>query len=284
MEQLKELYTRVVLFGEERDTRTGPVKSLWKDSLRFDLREGFPAVTSKKLPWLTCVGELLWFLSGTETIGDLKFYTFGDRDADKWTIWTDDAKRWNGNNSGYVGQLYPVQWRDFNLSGFDQISNLIKNLKENPKNRDHIVMAWNPSAIDKDLMCLKPCHLGFQCYVTNDGHLNLHWWQRSVDCFLGLPMNIASYALLTHLLAAWTGLKPGLLTTDLGDVHIYENHFKQVGEYINNREHPLPRLRLPELAAQNLEGALHCTALDFKKSLCGYWHEGAIKAPLSVGE
>lgn len=284
---LKILYQDILDHGEIRDTRTGKVHSRWNYSLEFNLQKGFPAVTSKKLAWNPVVGELLWFLSGSYWLQDLKHYTFNDETSDKWTIWTDDTERWGSTN--YVGYLYPHQWRNFGSTdvskiGTDQIQNLIKNLKEQPARRDHIVMAWNAFDIEQNDMALKPCHLGFQCYVTEKGHLNLHWFQRSVDSFLGLPFNIASYALLTHLLAQWAGLKPGKLSCWLGDTHIYDNHCNAVKDYINNEEFSECQLSLPE-GTDTLEDTLtNMTAVDFKNSLVGYQSAGVIKAPLSVGK
>jgi thymidylate synthase len=282
MKNLKNLMEDVLHSGEYRNTRTGEVLSKWKANLEFDLGKGFPAVTSKKLPWRVVVGELLWFLSKSKHISDLKRYTFGE-DVDKWTIWTDDAKRWNNETSnddmGFVGDLYPTQWRNFNNQGVDQIQTLIDNLKRNPKERNHIVMAWNPVAISNNSMALKPCHIGFQCYVTNDGKLNLHWWQRSWDLFLGAPANIASYALLTHMLAKICDLEAGTLSVDVGDAHIYKNHIEQVNEYLSNEEFELPNLIIPN--ENTIDGFLQHTALDFR--LENYISCPAIKAPLSVG-
>lgn len=308
MRELKRLYMDILSNGSKRDTRTGSTIGLWDYKLRFDLNEGFPATTAKKLAWKTCVGELLWFLSGSDWLGDLKHYTFGDKDADKWTIWTDDAERWSkkrqggGENdaerwgrenwvhptevSNYVGDLYGVQWRGgqgFESPNVDQIQNLINGLIDAPHERNHIVMAWNPGAIADNRMALKPCHLGFQCYVDNSKKLHLKFWIRSSDTFLGLPFNIASYALLTHLLAKWTGLGVGTLTADLGDVHIYENHLDAVGTYLQKPTHTSPSLALPT-GCDKLESTLQLTALDFADSLHEYWHEGTIKAPLSVGK
>ena len=285
---LKDLYRDILDNGETRFTRTGTVKSVWDRKLSFDLSEEFPAVTSKKLAWKATVGELLFFLDGTPTISNLKHYTFGDHKADKWTIWTDDAKRWGDGED--LGQLYGKQWRDFGghieedeyIRGADQIQNLITRLKEQPERRDHIVMAWNPYEIENDLMALKPCHLGFQCYVSGDYKLHLKWTQRSVDSFLGLSMNIASYALLTHLLAKWVCLDVGTLSCDLGDVHIYENHKKAVDTFLINPKFNGCQLQLPK-GTESLESTLQLTALDFKDSLVGYESMGVVKAPLSVG-
>lgn len=288
MQQMKELMVKIVTQGQDRETRTGLCRSTWKHSLAFDLQEGFPALTSKKLAWNSVVGELLWFLSGSSDLKDLRHYTFGNGGIDKWTIWTDDAARWNkeinGEDADDVGELYPLQWRNYNNAGVDQIGKLIHGLINNPFNRDHIVMAWNPETIHYNRTALKPCHIGFQCYVTNDGKLNLHWWQRSVDTFLGLGFNIASYALLTHLLAHWTDLEVGMLTADLGDVHIYHNHFDAVNTYLTNPEYPIPQLSLPMTTYIDLEECLNHTAVDLKDALTGYQHAGIIKAPLSVGD
>ena len=284
---LKILYEHILEHGEERDTRTGKVYSTWNNNLEFDLREGFPAVTSKKLAWTPVVGELLWFLSGSQHLSGLKYYTFNDMNADKWTIWTDDAERWGDGN--FVGHLYPHQWRNFGdrsagfEEGTDQIKDLIDRLQHEPFRRDHIVMAWNPYDIEHNLMALKPCHLGFQCYVTKDGELNLHWFQRSVDSFLGLPFNIASYALLTHLLAHWCGLKVGKLSCWLGDTHIYDNHIDAVKTFLNNPRFKECRLELPDVCDSLDETLENVTALNFKNSLIGYESMGPIKAPLSVG-
>lgn len=292
MKEIKQLMSDVLQYGEWRDTRTGRVKSIWNAGASWNLENGFPAVTSKTLAWKSVVGELLWFLSGSEHITELRKLTFGeDCPSDKWTIWTDDAIRWNtaagwkiehGQDvMDFVGELYPRQWRACG-GHVDQIRNLVRGLRETPFERNHIVMAWNPVDIDKNAMALKPCHLGFQCYVTSDYKLNLKWWQRSVDTFLGLGFNIASYALLVHLLCEWTGLKPGELSCDLGDVHIYESHMSAVEEYLNNPCHALPTLVLPE-KAKELYTIGELTALDFENSLVGYTSSGVIKAPLSVG-
>ena len=281
--KLKELYREILETGERRGTETGTTLSLWDRHISFDLSEEFPAVTSKKLAWKSCVGELLFFLSGLDTIGDLQYFTFRGVGYDKWTIWTGDAERWG--RGGYLGRLYPQQWRNSGAAhptaqGVDQIQNLVYRLKNQPNRRDHIVMAWCPYDIENDLTALKPCHIGFQCYVSN-GKLNLKWWQRSVDSFLGLPFNIASYALLTHLLAKWTGLEVGILSCDLGDVHLYENHVEAVKIFLNNPRFKPCQLELPE-GTESLESTLELTALDFAGSLKGYNSMGSVKAPLSV--
>lgn len=284
-ESLKSLYNDVIDNGEVRGTRTGKVKSIWNRQLSFDLSEEFPAVTSKKLAWQATVGELLFFLSTLWSVEALKHYTFGDKKSDKWTIWTDDAKRWDDGN--FLGRLYPQQWRNFgggcgDVAGVDQVQNLILRLKNEPHRRDHIVMAWNPYDIENDKTALKACHTHFQCYVSSGNKLNLKFFIRSSDGFLGLPMNIASYALLTHLLAKWTGLEVGTLSCDLGDVHIYESHYNAVETFLINPKFKPCQLELPK-GTESLESTLGLTALDFKDSLVGYESMGVIKAPLSVG-
>lgn len=282
MDNLKELMKDIMDKGQVRPTRTGNVRSVWNRELAWDLSEGFPATTSKKLAWQSVVGELLWFLSGSSSICDLKHYTFNDPASDKKTIWCDDAKRWSPDFPDDVGALYGTQWREYHYSGVDQIANLIKSLTETPYDRDHIVINYNPIAKHYNEQALKACHVMFQCYVR-DGKLSLHWVQRSVDTFLGLPFNIASYALLTHLLAKWCGLEVGQLSCTLLDVHLYENHKDAVNTFLNNPSHPLPTLQLPD-GCDSLDDVLKLTAKDFKDSLLKYKHEGAVKAPLSVGE
>lgn len=245
MKQYLKILTDVVLLGEPRNDRTGTgTISTFDSHARFDLREGFPAVTTKRLAWKSVVGELLWFLSGSTNLHDLRTFTFG-RDEGQWTIWTpnyEDQAISMGYKNGNLGPVYGKQWRDF--GGRDQIMELIHGLKTNPHGRRHLVSAWNVAELDK--MALPPCHYGFQCYVSNDGYLDLKWTQRSVDCFLGLPFNIASYALLTHILAKLTGLKPRYLTFSGGDTHIYNDHMEQVEEQMKRKPRALPTLVMPE--------------------------------------
>lgn len=287
MLQMKKLYDKIMREGELRSTRTGDTLSIWNQTMEFDLADGFPAVTSKTLQWNAVVGELLWFLSGSSSLKDLRRYTYGS-DEPRWTIWTDDTKRWYGDTETnqhtleFVGNLYGTQWRGTTEDHVDQIRNLIKQLMREPNRRDHIVMAWNPMDIERDNMALKPCHLGFQCFVRKGEYLDLHWWQRSVDSFLGLPFNIASYALLTHLLAMWTDLKPGRLSCWLGDTHLYMNHSDAVTEYMMNPEFDLPTMVLPR-GCETLASTLELDARDFVGALDGYNSAGVIKAPLSVG-
>lgn len=288
----KKLIKDVKENGEKRITRSGETISTFGRMLKFDMADGFPAVTSKKLAWQSVVGELLWFLSGKTDLPSLRIFTFGSDEGQR-TIWTDDYKRWeaeivkeyglNGirGREEHLGMLYGYQWRNF--GGYvDQIQKLIDSLKNSPESRYHLVMAWDASIVEDASAALPPCHIGFQCYVTAGGKLNLHWHQRSWDLFLGAPFNIASYALLLHLLAKWTGYEPGTLSVFSGDTHIYTSHMDAVEEYLNNIEHELPELVLPE-GTETLESTLKLTALDFRGALSGYGHGGAIKAPLSVG-
>lgn len=203
MRNYQNLMAKVLEHGEERTTRSGDVIGLFGENLEFDLRKGFPAITTKKLAFKSVVGELLWFLNGDTTLSSLKKYTGLKEDA--WTIWTDDCERWhNKRKNDYnlntlipeisyeelydtddLGKLYGYQWRSFN--GYvDQIANLIEGLQDNPYSRYHIVSAWNPSDIGEDSMTLPACHNFFQCYVSNEGYLDLIWNQRSSDVLLGL--------------------------------------------------------------------------------------------------
>lgn len=198
--QLKMLMDRILCDGTDKDTRTGKVRSIFNHNMKFDLTKGFPAVSSKRLAWKSVVGELILFLSKKNDLSTLRAYTYGEdqRDNfDKWTIWTDDAERWGGDNFQMLGRSYPYQWRNFTGIGYDdevgeyvegtvdQIENLIHRLKNEPNRRDHIVTAWNPHDIENNLMALKACHVMFQCYVDGE-YLDLDYTQRSVDTFLGL--------------------------------------------------------------------------------------------------
>lgn len=285
MNSYEKEYTRVLkrcVNGDERDTRTGRTFGVFGDTISIDLSEGFPVTTGKKIAWKSVVGELLWFLSGSTDLKDLRKFTFGSGSENRWTIWDDDVSRWGkGKDGNDAGELYAKKWRSYG-GEVDQIKNLIENLKSNPYERNHIVMAWDALAIFQDKMALKPCHVGFQCYVSNDNKLHLQWYQRSADMFLGVPFNFASYALLTHLLAKWCGYNVGTLSVVFGDVHVYELHREAVNEYINNQKFELPKLKLPA-SCDDLESVIKMTANDFADSLVGYESAGTIKAPLVVG-
>ena len=273
MKQWQDVLRKFDIMGEDKHTRSGEVISIWRDDVEFDLRHGFPAVTTKKLMWKAVVGEALWFLSGSTDIRDLKRYS--EIDDDSWCIWTDDAERAGGVENTDLGPVYGAQWRDF--GGVDQIAGIIESLKSDPHGRRHIVSAWNPGDMDK--MALPPCHHMFECYVEQDEYLNLIWHQRSVDSFLGLPFNIASYALITHILAKLTGLKPGRLGGVLSNVHIYSQHTDPVDVVIGREPLDSPELVLPEF--DSIDDLLNLTASDFV--LSGYKSHGVVKGKLSVG-
>ncbi len=292
MKNYKHLIARILLNGQECDTRSGKTFGIFGETLEFDLSEGFPAITSKKLMFKSVIGELLWFLNGETCLPSLRHRS--NLSKDQWTIWSDDCSRWH--SSGKVpeelfgvgldeslGYIYGTQWREFGSEGqIDQIKNLIYGLISDPHSRYHLVTAWNPEDFGK--MALPPCHHTFQCYVRKekDGerYLDLMWHQRSVDVFLGLPFNIASYAALTHILAKITGLKAGRLKATLGDTHIYENHLDAINKLLDNETHDLSEIKLPE-NLNCLDDIEKLTANDFE--LINYKHSGQIKAKLSVG-
>jgi thymidylate synthase len=248
--------------GEKRPDRTGTgTISKFGLQLKFNLAEGFPAVTTKKLAWKAMVSELLWFIEGSGDENRLKEILYGDRHADKKTIWTDNAmapywveKRMK-RHPGDLGRIYGVQWRRWRkplvrinkviLQNHDQLIELINGIKEDPYSRRHIITAWNPGELD--LMALPPCHIMSQFYVSN-GKLSCQMYQRSADMFLGVPFNIASYALFTHMIAQVCKLEVGELIITFGDAHIYESHIEQVKEQLARKTFPLPQLKLnPEI-------------------------------------
>ena len=232
MQQYLDLLRHVVDEGVRKEDRTGVgTLSVFGYQMRFDLAEGFPVVTTKKLHLRSIIHELLWFLRGDSNIQYLH-----DNRVTIWDEWADA--------SGELGPVYGVQWRSWpapNGRSIDQISNLIHSLTRNPNSRRHIVSAWNVADVDE--MALPPCHCLFQFYVAN-GRLSCQLYQRSADLFLGVPFNIASYALLTHMVAQVTGYEPGEFVHTLGDTHIYLNHLDQVTLQLTRQPLPLPTLRL----------------------------------------
>ena len=248
MKQYHDLLEDILNNGEVKDDRTGVgTISVFGRQLRFDLTAGFPAVTTKKLAWKSVVSELLWFIEGSGDERRLAEILYGSRDTERSTIWTGNAQAayWTprAKYNGDLGRVYGVQWRDWR--GVDQLSNLIEGIKKDPNGRRHILTAWNVDELDQ--MALPPCHVLAQFYVSN-GKLSCHMYQRSVDVFLGLPFNIASYALLTHMIAQVCDLKVGELIISTGDTHIYSNHIEQVKEQLSREEYPLPLLFLnPEI-------------------------------------
>jgi thymidylate synthase len=229
--QLLEL---VLATGVESEDRTGTgTMSVFGTQSRYDLNQGFPLLTTKKVHFKSIAGELLWFLEGGQSIHRLH-----ELGVTIWDEWAD--------KNGWLGPVYGKQWRswpncDLDETSTDQIGNLIKEIKANPSSRRLIVSAWNVNMIDE--MALPPCHLLFQFYVR-DGKLSCQLYQRSADLFLGVPFNIASYALLTHMVAQVTGLKVGEFVHTIGDAHIYKNHLEQVEEQLSREGRPAPSLHL----------------------------------------
>jgi thymidylate synthase len=279
----------ILATGEQRPDRTGVgTISKFGVQLRFDLQKGFPAVTTKKLAWRACVSELLWFIEGSGDENRLREILHGDRYSEKRTIWTDNAeadywvKRKLQRHPGDLGRVYGVQWRRWRkplvrinkvvLQNHDQLIELISGIKEDPYSRRHIISAWNPGELD--LMALPPCHMMAQFYVNN-GKLSCQMYQRSADMFLGVPFNIASYALFTHMIAQVCNLEVGELIITLGDAHIYNNHFDQVKEQLKREPKPLATLEL------NSEISV-ITEFDMEDvELVGYESHEAIKAPMA---
>lgn len=257
MKKYHKLLKDILENGEVRDDRTGVgTKSVFGRQLRFDLNAGFPAVTTKKLAWRAVKGELLWFLEGSGDERRLAEITHGDK-KDTVTIWTPNAMAsyWkpNAKFEGDLGRVYGVQWRDWRTHqkrwtssseseevSIDQIAVLIDSIKRDPYSRRHILTAWNVAELEQ--MALPPCHVLAQFYVSRDGKLSCHMYQRSVDVFLGLPFNIASYALLTHLIAHVCNLRVGELIISTGDTHIYLDHVEQVKEQLEREPLELPEL------------------------------------------
>jgi thymidylate synthase len=236
MRQYLDLMRHVLEHGTIKADRTGTgTRSVFGWQMRFDLAAGFPVLTTKKLHLRSIIHELLWFLRGETNIKYLK-----DNGVSIWDEWADA--------SGELGPVYGYQWRHWparNGGEIDQIVQLIEGLKKNPDSRRHLVTAWNPADVDR--MALPPCHALFQFYVA-DGRLSCQLYQRSADIFLGVPFNIASYALLTLMVAQVVGLKPGDFVHTLGDAHLYSNHLEQAKLQLSRETRMLPTLRInPEV-------------------------------------
>ena len=232
MKQYHDLLQHILDHGIAKSDRTGTgTLSTFGYQMRFDLSEGFPLVTTKKLHLRSIIHELLWFLKGDTNIAYLK-----ENGVRIWDEWADEH--------GNLGPVYGYQWRSWpnpDGSSTDQIKNLLEGLTKNPDSRRHIVSAWNPSFIEQ--MALPPCHCLFQFWV-GDGKLSCQLYQRSADTFLGVPFNIASYSLLTLMLAQVTGLQPGEFVHTFGDVHLYQNHIEQAKLQLSRDLRPLPQMRL----------------------------------------
>ncbi len=258
-----DLMQKVLDEGSDKADRTGTgTRSIFGAQMRFDLGAGFPLVTTKKLHLRSIIHELLWFLSGDTNIAYLKA-----NGVSIWDEWADE----NGN----LGPVYGSQWRswpDYNGGQIDQIEALLDGLRHNPDSRRHIVSAWNVGLVEQ--MALPPCHLLFQFYVA-DGRLSCQLYQRSCDLFLGVPFNIASYALLTHMVAQQVDLAPGDFVWTGGDVHLYSNHLEQARTQLAREPRPLPRLLLnkaPDLYSYRFEDI----------AIEGYDPHPHIKAPVAV--
>lgn len=232
MKQYHDLMRHVMETGTDKADRTGTgTRSVFGYQMRFDLSQGFPVVTTKKVHLRSIIHELLWFLKGESNIKYLK-----ENGVSIWDEWADE--------DGELGPVYGVQWRSWptaNGNQIDQIAKLVEGLKKNPDSRRHIVSAWNVAEVDN--MALPPCHTMFQFYVA-DGKLSCQLYQRSADIFLGVPFNIASYALLTLMVAQVCGLKPGDFVHTFGDAHIYSNHFEQAELQLSRELRPLPTMKI----------------------------------------
>ena len=230
MKQYLDLLQDIMDNGQDADNRTGIyARKVFGRQMRFDLNDGFPLVTTKKVYLRAIIHELIWLLSGNTNIKYLH-----DNNVTIWDEWADE--------NGDLGPVYGHQWRNFNSQGIDQIKDVIERIKKNPQDRRLIVTAWNPAQIEQ--MALPPCHCFFQFDVTPDGRLNCQLYQRSCDMFLCVPFNIASYSLLTMMVAQVCGLKPGEFVHTLGNAHIYSNHFDQVRLQLSRRPYPLPQMKI----------------------------------------
>ncbi|MBF4993941.1 thymidylate synthase [Arthrobacter gandavensis] len=260
----EDLLRDILAHGTAKSDRTGTgTRSVFGRQMRFDLSESFPLITTKRVHFKSVALELLWFLRGDSNVRWLQ-----ERGVTIWDEWADD--------DGELGPVYGVQWRSWPTPDgdrIDQIAKLIDGLKTNPDSRRHIVTAWNPAEVDN--MALPPCHAMFQFYVA-DGRLSCQLYQRSADTFLGVPFNIASYALLTLMVAQQVGLEPGEFVWTGGDVHIYDNHLNQVTEQLSRSPFPYPKLRLRRKPASIFDYELD----DFE--VLDYQHHPGIKAPIAV--
>ena len=278
MEQFKHALEHVLKTGVQKTDRTGVgTISTFGYQMRFNLQQGFPAVTTKKLAWKSVVAELLWFLEGSTDERRLAEILYNTRDAANTTIWTDNANsdywKHNAKFEGDLGKVYGFQWRNFN--GVDQLTNLINGLKSDPDGRRHILSAWNPADLPE--MALPPCHVLCQFYVANNT-LSCQLYQRSCDMGLGVPFNIASYSLLTHMIAQICNLEVGEFVWSGGDCHIYTNHINAVKEQLTRKSLPLPSLQMPQFST--LDDLLK-TRVD-QYQLINYQHHPTIKMVMAV--
>ena len=264
MQQYLQLLEKVMEEGSDRSDRTGTgTRSVFGHQMRFDLSDGFPMLTTKKLHLKSIVHELLWFLKGSSNIAYLT-----ENGVSIWNEWADE--------NGELGPVYGVQWRSWpkpDGGSVDQIVNLVDQIKTNPNSRRLIVTAWNPALVDE--MALPPCHCLFQFYVS-DGKLSCQLYQRSGDIFLGVPFNIASYALLTMMVAQVCDLEPGDFVHTLGDAHLYSNHFEQAREQLTRTPKSLPTMKVNP----DVDDLFNFTFEDFE--LVDYVADAHIKAAVAV--
>jgi len=282
MKQYHELLQSILDNGHEHEDRTGVgTISHFGYQTRFDLRSGFPIVTTKKIPFRWIAEELFWFLSG-----DTNELNLRAKGVDIWAEWADEVHTERfGRSAGDLGPVYGYLWRSFGghypkFDGVDQIKNLISQIESNPNSRRLIVTGWDPHQVDN--VDLPPCHTLFQFKVEQPRVLHLQLYQRSADAFLGVPFNISSYALLLHMVAHVTGLQAGEFVYTLGDYHIYKNHLDQVREVLTREPLPLPRLEIND-EGNSLRGLKGLLALTYENlKLVGYQSHGKIAAPVAV--
>jgi thymidylate synthase len=288
MKQYHDALEYVLKHGKDRNDRTGVgTRGVFGYQMRFDLRNTFPAVTTKKLAFQSVVSELLWFLEGStdeRRLAEIHYAMPREELVGKTTIWTANADK-QGRELGYkntdtvkeLGPVYGQQWRywDAKLGYVDQIAQVLESLHYNPDSRRHIVSAWNADMIP--VMALPPCHTLFQFHVQ-DGELSCQLYQRSADMFLGVPFNIASYSLLTHMFAQILGLKVGDFVWTGGDCHIYQNHFDAVKEQLSRQIYTGPVLKMPYFT--NLEELINTKTSDYE--LVDYRHHDSIKASMAI--
>ena len=287
MKQYHDLLSHVLDNGVDCNDRTGVgTRSIFGYQLRFNLNDGFPAVTTKRLAWKAVVGELLWFLEGStdeRRLAEITYESHRVNLINKTTIWTANANA-QGKALGHInneftkelGPVYGAQWRNFNGSGVDQISNISRELRTNPDSRRIILTAFNPAQIDQ--MALPPCHMMSQFRMVN-GKLSCQLYLRSSDTFLGLPFNIASTSLLLSIIAKLCNKQPNNVVIDLGDTHIYEEHYDQINIQLNRQLHPLPSLIIDK-QIETINDVENLSFDDFK--LIDYFCENPIKATMKA--
>lgn len=275
MKQYLNLVREVVDWGTDRPSRAGGTRSVFVRQMRFMMRDGFPIVTTRKINFDSVVAELLWFLSGSQNIHDLQAMGCHIWDANANSKWWLKKAQFDGD----VGRIYGVQLRHWRVYGgveIDQLTRVIEGIKKNPHSRRHIITAWNPGEFDQ--MCLPPCHMNHVQFYVNNGELSVHMVQRSADVMVGVPFNISSYALLLHMIAHITSLKPHELVITTNDTHIYKKHFEKVFVQLEREPGPLPKLKLN----QSVDDIDLFTQKDI--GLTGYDPQGEIKYEMMIGE